>query len=93
MCDCLQIPGDKEKLKKQVMNGAPGEISMEQMERLKKDLQEQENLIAGYQQENQRLYDQVKGLQKQAKVTEERMFSENQRLQTELTNLRLVNIF
>ncbi|XP_056015434.1 centrosomal protein of 162 kDa-like isoform X3 [Ostrea edulis] len=83
-----KIPGDKEKLKKQVMNGAPGEISTEQMERLKKDLQEQENLIAGYQQENQRLYDQVKGLQKQAKVTEERMFSENQRLQTELTNLR-----
>ena len=58
------------------------------MENLKQDLREQESLIAGYQQENQRMYDQVKTLQKQAKVTEERMFTENQRLQAELTNLR-----
>lgn len=58
------------------------------MENLKQDLREQESLIAGYQQENQRMYDQVKALQKQAKVTEERMFTENQRLQAELTNLR-----
>ncbi|XP_062608444.1 centrosomal protein of 162 kDa-like [Saccostrea cucullata] len=83
-----KIPGDKDELKKQVLNGGAGEISTEQLERLKKDLQEQESLIAGYQQENQRLYDQVKVLQKQAKVTEERMFDENQRLQTELANLR-----
>lgn len=83
-----QVPGDKEELKKQLMNGATKGISTEQIENLKKELQEQENLIAGYQQENQRLYDQVKALQKKAKATEERMFTENQRLQTELTNLR-----
>lgn len=85
-----QVPGDKEELKKQLMNGATKGISTEQIENLKKELQEQENLIAGYQQENQRLYDQVKALQKKAKATEERMFTENQRLQTELTNLRSV---
>lgn len=83
-----QVPGDKEELKKQLMNGAANGISSQQIESLKKELEEQENLIAGYQQENQRLYDQVKALQKKAKVTEERMFTENQRLQTELTNIR-----
>lgn len=82
-----KVPGDREELKKQLMNGATNGISNEQIENLK-ELQEQENLIAGYQQENQRLYDQVKALQKKAKATEERMFTENQRLQTELTNLR-----
>lgn len=70
------------------MNGAANGISSQQIESLKKELEEQENLIAGYQQENQRLYDQVKALQKKAKATEERMFTENQRLQTELTNIR-----
>lgn len=84
----VQVPGDKEELRKQILNGASGRISSEQMENLKQDLREQESLIAGYQQENQRMYDQVKALQKQAKVTEERMFTENQRLQAELTNLR-----
>nr|XP_022288721.1 centrosomal protein of 162 kDa-like isoform X3 [Crassostrea virginica] len=83
-----KVPGDKEELRKQILNGASGGISSEQMENLKQDLREQESLIAGYQQENQRMYDQVKALQKQAKVTEERMFTENQRLQAELTNLR-----
>lgn len=71
-----------------MMNGAANGISSQQIESLKKELEEQENLIAGYQQENQRLYDQVKALQKKAKATEERMFTENQRLQTELTNIR-----
>lgn len=83
-----QVPGDKEELKKQLMNGAANGISSQQIESLKKELEEQENLITGYQQENQRLYDQVKALQKKAKATEERMFTENQRLQTELTNIR-----
>ncbi|XP_074662384.1 centrosomal protein of 162 kDa-like [Tubulanus polymorphus] len=53
-----------------------------------KEIAEQEKLLAGYQQENERLYSEMKRIQVMNKVTEERMFKENQRLQTELMTLR-----
>lgn len=56
--------------------------------RLEREIQEQENLLAGYQAENKRLYEEIKGFQKQAKSTEGSMFKENQRLTAELNNLR-----
>ncbi|XP_012943714.1 centrosomal protein of 162 kDa isoform X1 [Aplysia californica] len=59
-----------------------------QTARLEREVQEQENLLAGYQAENKRLYEEIKGLQSKAKVTEGSMFKENQRLTSELTNLR-----
>ena len=51
-------------------------------------MKEQETLIAGYQQENKRLYNELKNVQKQQKQTEERMFKENQKLMAEISNLR-----
>ena len=51
-------------------------------------MKEQETLIAGYQQENKRLYNELKNVQKQQKQTEERMFKENQKLMAEASNLR-----
>ena len=58
------------------------------MSRLEKEMKEQETLIAGYQQENKRLYNELKNVQKQHKQTEERMFKENQKLLAEVSNLR-----
>ncbi|XP_028835981.1 centrosomal protein of 162 kDa [Denticeps clupeoides] len=49
-----------------------------------KELQEQETLIQGYQQENEKLYLQLKSLQGQKKCTEKAMFAENQQLRSEL---------
>ncbi|RUS78282.1 hypothetical protein EGW08_013946 [Elysia chlorotica] len=56
--------------------------------RLEREIQEQETLLAGYQAENKRLYEEIKGFQKQAKATEGSMFKENQRLSAELNNVR-----
>ena len=56
--------------------------------RLEREVQEQETLLAGYQAENKRLYEEIKGFQKQAKSTEGSMFKENQRLTAELNNVR-----
>ena len=58
------------------------------MSRLEKEMKEQETLIAGYQQENKRLYNELKNVQKQHKQTEEKMFKENQKLLAEASNLR-----
>ncbi|CAL1547671.1 unnamed protein product [Lymnaea stagnalis] len=56
--------------------------------RLEVEIQEQENLLAGYQAENKRLYEEIKAIKKQAKATETSMFKENQRLTTELSNVK-----
>ena len=63
-------------------------VSKEQIAQLEREMKEQETLIAGYQQENKRLYNEQKNLQKQYKQTEERMFKENQKLLAEASNLR-----
>ncbi|XP_048351023.1 centrosomal protein of 162 kDa isoform X2 [Sphaerodactylus townsendi] len=61
-----------------------GEILKE----IQKEVRNQETLLQGYQQENERLYQKVKELQISNKKNEENMFKENQRLMTELASLR-----
>ncbi|KAJ7341706.1 hypothetical protein JRQ81_006514 [Phrynocephalus forsythii] len=60
----------------------------EVLKEIKKELQNQERLLQGYQQENERLYNQVKALQLNNKKNEENMFRENQHLMAELASLR-----
>ncbi|KAL6072538.1 hypothetical protein STEG23_006858, partial [Scotinomys teguina] len=63
-------------------------ITGEKLKQIQKEIQEQETLLQGYQQENERLYNQVKDLQEQNKRNEERMFKENQNLFSELASLK-----
>uniref|UniRef100_A0A8C0WTU7 Centrosomal protein of 162 kDa n=1 Tax=Castor canadensis TaxID=51338 RepID=A0A8C0WTU7_CASCN len=63
-------------------------VTEEKLKQIQKEIQEQETLLQGYQQENERLYNQVKELQEQNKKNEERMFKENQSLFSELASLK-----
>ncbi|XP_021401614.2 centrosomal protein of 162 kDa isoform X1 [Lonchura striata] len=63
-------------------------ITEEKLAQIQKEIQDQEVIIQGYQQENERLYKQMKELQIQNKKNEERMFKENQCLKSELMQLR-----
>lgn len=60
----------------------------QQLAQLEQDIREQDKLIAGYQTENERLFDEAKRLQNAGKATEEKMFQENQKLKTDLANAR-----
>ncbi|KAL9968762.1 hypothetical protein ACROYT_G020883 [Oculina patagonica] len=62
--------------------------SEEDLKRLEKEVREQEQLLTGYQQENERLYKELKQMQAKEKANEARMFSENQKLASELANLK-----
>ena len=86
----IQLSGEGEnEAKKKLLAGEPLEgVSKEQIAQLEREMKEQETLIAGYQQENKRLYNELKNVQKQHKQTEERMFKENQKLLAEASNLR-----
>ncbi|XP_064607798.1 centrosomal protein of 162 kDa-like isoform X2 [Liolophura sinensis] len=76
-------------LKKRVTNGGSLEgMTKEQVLMLEKEIKEQEQLMAGYQTENQRLYNELKTVQKHNKQTEERLFRENQKLIRDLESLR-----
>uniref|UniRef100_A0A8D3ANA8 Centrosomal protein of 162 kDa n=2 Tax=Scophthalmus maximus TaxID=52904 RepID=A0A8D3ANA8_SCOMX len=57
-------------------------------QQMDKELKEQEALIKGYQQENEKLYLQLKAQQAKSKSNEDAMFSENQRLLSQLTFTR-----
>ncbi|XP_048880526.1 centrosomal protein of 162 kDa isoform X2 [Brienomyrus brachyistius] len=63
-------------------------ITNEKLKLIEKELKEQETLIQGYHQENEKLYHQVKALKSQSKENEEAMFMVNQRLQVELAMAR-----
>uniref|UniRef100_H0XKJ7 Centrosomal protein of 162 kDa n=1 Tax=Otolemur garnettii TaxID=30611 RepID=H0XKJ7_OTOGA len=63
-------------------------ITGEKLKQIQKEIQEQETLALVYQQENERLYYQVKDLQEQNKKNEARMFKENQSLLSELASLK-----
>uniref|UniRef100_A0A8C3WBW8 Centrosomal protein of 162 kDa n=1 Tax=Catagonus wagneri TaxID=51154 RepID=A0A8C3WBW8_9CETA len=63
-------------------------VTEEKLKQIQKEIQEQETLLQGYQQENEKLYNQVKDLQEQNKKNEERMFKENQSLFSELASLK-----
>ncbi|KAM9155992.1 centrosomal protein of 162 kDa isoform 2-T3 [Pangshura tecta] len=76
------------KEKKWLHLGATEAVTEEKLKQIQKEIQDQENLLHGYQQENERLYKQMKELQIQNKKNEERMFKENQHLTSELASLR-----
>ncbi|NXV14588.1 CE162 protein, partial [Cepphus grylle] len=63
-------------------------VTEEKLAQIKKEIEDQEVIIQGYQQENERLYKQMKELQIQNKKNEERMFKENQCLMSELIAIR-----
>ncbi|NWU57041.1 CE162 protein, partial [Dromas ardeola] len=63
-------------------------VTEEKLAQIKKEIEDQEVIIQGYQQENERLYKQMKELQIQNKKNEERMFKENQCLMSELIAVR-----
>ncbi|NXW80672.1 CE162 protein, partial [Hirundo rustica] len=63
-------------------------VTEEKLAQIQKEIDDQEVIIQGYQQENERLYKQMKELQIQNKKNEERMFKENQCLKSELIQLR-----
>ncbi|KFQ79778.1 hypothetical protein N335_09058, partial [Phaethon lepturus] len=63
-------------------------VTEEKLSQIQKEIEGQEVIIQGYQQENERLYKQMKELQIQNKNNEERMFKENQHLMSELIALR-----
>ncbi|KAK2910673.1 hypothetical protein Q8A73_008388 [Channa argus] len=60
----------------------------ETLQKINKEIKEQETLIKGYQQENEKLYLQMKAQQAISKANEEAMFNENQRLLNELAFTR-----
>ncbi|NXI68510.1 CE162 protein, partial [Anseranas semipalmata] len=63
-------------------------VTEEKLSQIQKEIEDQEVIIQGYQQENERLYKQMKELQIQNKKNEEQMFKENQSLMSELIALR-----
>lgn len=69
---------------------ASGTVSSEHIDRLEAEIREQEKLLSGYQHENERLYQQMKQLQTVSKTTEERLFRDNDRLKTEVRELKYV---
>uniref|UniRef100_UPI0037E7FD3C centrosomal protein of 162 kDa n=1 Tax=Semicossyphus pulcher TaxID=241346 RepID=UPI0037E7FD3C len=60
----------------------------EKLQQMDKEIKEQETLIKGYQQENEKLYLQMKAQQAKSKANEEAMFNENQTLLNQLTFTR-----
>ncbi|XP_034730618.1 centrosomal protein of 162 kDa isoform X2 [Etheostoma cragini] len=58
------------------------------LQQFDKEIKEQETLIKGYQQENEKLYAQMKAQQVKSKANTEAMFNENQRLLSELAFTR-----
>uniref|UniRef100_G1NLT5 Centrosomal protein of 162 kDa n=1 Tax=Meleagris gallopavo TaxID=9103 RepID=G1NLT5_MELGA len=76
------------KEKRWIHHTAPVPVSEEKLSQIRKEMEDQEVIIQGYQQENERLYKQMKELQIQNKKNEEQMFKENQCLMSELIALR-----
>ncbi|KAF7647638.1 hypothetical protein LDENG_00168900 [Lucifuga dentata] len=76
-----------EEKKRKRMEASDPEID-EKLQLMNKEIQEQEILIKGYQQENEKLYLQMKHQQAKSKETEKAMFNENQRLLNELAVTR-----
>ncbi|XP_045698490.1 centrosomal protein of 162 kDa [Phyllostomus hastatus] len=81
--------GETNKKQRWLHFGEPADtVTEEKLKQIQKEIQEQETLLQGYQQENERLYNQVKDLQEENKKNEERMFKENQSLFSELASLK-----
>ncbi|MEE6476339.1 hypothetical protein FKM82_011046 [Ascaphus truei] len=84
----LHTGEEKNKKKMHLLGELKDPITDEKMQQIQKEIQEQETLLQGYQQENERLYQHVKELQIKNKENEERMFKENQSLKAGLVSLR-----
>ncbi|KAM9316616.1 centrosomal protein of 162 kDa [Gastrophryne carolinensis] len=63
-------------------------VTDEKVHQIRQEIEEQETLLKGYQQENERLYQQVKELQLKNKQNEQLMFKENQSLKADVISLR-----
>ncbi|XP_041044553.1 centrosomal protein of 162 kDa isoform X3 [Carcharodon carcharias] len=74
--------------KKLIFGGTLDPVTEEKLKLIEKEVQEQETLIQGYHQENERLYRQVKELQALNKRNEEKMFTETQHLMAEMHRLK-----
>ena len=55
-------------------------MSDDELRKLEKEIRDQDQLLTGYQQENERLYEDLKQAQVKAKTAETQMFKENQKL-------------
>ncbi|KAM9425776.1 centrosomal protein of 162 kDa [Pholidichthys leucotaenia] len=77
-----------EEAAKKMLVEAADPATQEKLLQLGKEIQEQETLIKGYQQENEKLCLQLKAQQAESKANEELMFKENQRLLSELAFTR-----
>ncbi|CAH1254906.1 CEP162 [Branchiostoma lanceolatum] len=65
-----------------------GKAADQEVERLRQEVKVQEDLLKGYQQENERLYAQLKTGTSKYKETETLLFQENQKLQAEVARLK-----
>ncbi|XP_038059164.1 centrosomal protein of 162 kDa-like [Patiria miniata] len=87
----LNIQDEQQNGKKRAVSGRSIEgASQEEIKLMQKEIVEQETLLQGYQQENERLYNEVRKLQKSNSEGEERLLRDNQKLQMEVANLREV---
>uniref|UniRef100_UPI00398ECD58 centrosomal protein of 162 kDa n=1 Tax=Pristiophorus japonicus TaxID=55135 RepID=UPI00398ECD58 len=74
--------------KKLIFGGTLDPVTEEKLKLIEKEVNEQETLIQGYHQENEKLYTQVKELQVLNKRNEEKMFAETQYLMAEMRRLK-----
>jgi hypothetical protein len=79
------VDGAKHRL---IREGKRADVSAEELEQLRKDVQEQESLIRAYQAENEAAMHRLKSSQQQARAREEELVAENSRLQAEINSLR-----
>ncbi|XP_063735241.1 centrosomal protein of 162 kDa [Eleginops maclovinus] len=80
-----KLQSAEDERQKRKLAEASDSTSGEKLQQLDREIKEQETLLKGYQQENEKLYAQIKAQQAQSKSNEEAMFNENQRLLSKLT--------
>ncbi|CAK6975579.1 centrosomal protein of 162 kDa [Scomber scombrus] len=73
---------------KRRLTEATDSATEKKLQQIDKEIKEQETLIKGYQQENEKLYLQMKAQQVRSKANEDAMFNENRRLLNELAFTR-----
>ncbi|XP_018412129.1 PREDICTED: centrosomal protein of 162 kDa [Nanorana parkeri] len=84
-----KLHAEEEKFRKRNLLGDKNNPATEEkLQPIRQEIEEQETLLKGYQQENERLYQQVKELQLKNKENEGHMFKENQALKANLISLR-----
>ncbi|XP_075058817.1 centrosomal protein of 162 kDa isoform X2 [Mixophyes fleayi] len=85
-----QLNAGEEKIRKRssLLGDQIAPVTEVKMQQIRQEIEEQETLLRGYQQENERLYQQVKVLQLENKQKEEQMFKENQALKADILSLR-----